>query len=100
MIHMEQKHKKILWDILQKYAYTFHAFGSRVTGKHTKFSDLDIFVDSDINIKDTINLKDDLSLSDLPFSVDIVEKRYCKKDFIDLIKKDFTKINQKTLELS
>lgn len=100
MIYMEEKHKKIVWDILKKYPYTFYAFGSRVTGKQTKFSDLDIFVDSEVTTKDTLNLHDDFSASDLPFTVDIVEKRYCKEDFIDRIKENFVTLNKKTLELS
>jgi len=99
MIHMNENHKKIVWDILKKYPYTFYAFGSRVTGKQTKLSDLDIFVDSDINTTDTLHLRDDFSESDLPFTVDITEKRYCNEDFINSIKKDLLTLNKETLEL-
>lgn len=97
MIHMEERHKKILWDILKKYPYTFYAFGSRVTGKHRRFSDLDLFLNEPIKVIDSVNLEEDLGESDLPFTVDVVNKEYCKEDFIKSIKNTLAEVNKKTL---
>lgn len=99
MIHMEQKDKEIVWDILKNYPYTFYAFGSRTTGKHQKFSDLDIFVENPLKDLEGFYIRDAFGESNLPFTVDLVEKENCKQDFIDQIKKDFIPLTKETLEI-
>lgn len=97
MLYIEDAYKKIIWDIIKKYPYTFYAFGSRVTGKHKKFSDLDIFIEEQVKNNDAFYIKDDFENSNLPFIVDVIQKQYCKQDFITLIKKDMVILNKETL---
>jgi len=42
LINIEQIHKKIVLDILNKYPYSFYAFGSRTKNKAKPLSDLDL----------------------------------------------------------
>lgn len=97
MLFLEDKHKKIIWDIIKKYPYTFYAFGSRTTGKNRRFSDLDIFLKESITTSDLLNLKEDLENSNLPFTIDIVESKYCKEEFTEIIKKDLIELNKNSL---
>lgn len=99
MIQLEQKHKKIIWDILEKSPYTFYAFGSRVQNKHQKFSDLDIFTHNKLSNLESFYLKDAFEESHLPFTVDIVQAQNCTPEFITSIEKDLTLINKETLGL-
>lgn len=90
----------MVWDIIKQYPYTFYAFGSRVTGKHTTFSDLDIFIDEPVKEKDSVDLFDAFKESNLPFTVDIVERKKCKDAFYERIKKDFVVLNKETLKVT
>jgi predicted nucleotidyltransferase len=59
------------------------AFGSRVTGKAKKFSDLDIALASDRPTpKDKLwDLRDSFSESDLPFRVDVIDLASVSPEF-------------------
>jgi predicted nucleotidyltransferase len=94
---MEQKHKEIVWNILKNYPYQFYVFGSRATGKHHTFSDLDIFVKEPLKKLEGFYIRDAFGESDLPFTVDLVEKENCKENFINLIKKDLVPVNKENL---
>jgi predicted nucleotidyltransferase len=48
---MEERHLEIVQDILNKYPYTFYAFGSRVKGTHKRFSDLDLCIKDPIPLR-------------------------------------------------
>jgi len=48
MIHIEDRHMKIIQEILSQYPFTFYAFGSRARGTHKPFSDLDLCVLEDL----------------------------------------------------
>ena len=48
MINIKPKHLEIVLGIIGKYNYNFYAFGSRITDKIKKFSDLDLFYTEDI----------------------------------------------------
>jgi predicted nucleotidyltransferase len=43
MLNIEPRHLEIVKAILSKYNYEFYIFGSRITDKAKKFSDLDLF---------------------------------------------------------
>ena len=73
MIHVEDKHHKIIQDILAKYRYDFYAFGSRVKGTHKLLSDLDLCVLNEIPILEKAQLQEDFDESNLPFKVDVIE---------------------------
>jgi predicted nucleotidyltransferase len=80
-IYLEEKHKKIVKDILQKYDYNFFAFGSRVKGNCRKFSDLDLFYTQDLPLSVLLSVEEDFEDSDLPFKVDLINYKTCDKDF-------------------
>jgi predicted nucleotidyltransferase len=56
MINIKPKHLEIVLGIIGKYNYTFYAFGSRITEKIKKFSDLDLFYTEDIPEKIITNI--------------------------------------------
>lgn len=93
MLIMQERHSKILHDILARYPYQFYAFGSRVTGKAKQFSDLDIVYKDIIPSGQLIQLIEDLEESDLPFKVDLVNWHECTADFQQRIEKDLIKIS-------
>ena len=72
MIDIEDRHKKIILDILKKHPYNFYAFGSRVKGKAKRFS----------------NLEEQFEKSNLPYTVDIVDWNSCEPSFQEIIKND------------
>jgi hypothetical protein len=49
MLQMENRHQKIIQQILVKYPYKFYAYGSRVKGNARKFSDLDICYQEEVS---------------------------------------------------
>ncbi len=88
MIFLEDKHKKIIKEILSKYPYKFYVFGSRVKENHKKLSDLDLCYLDPIP-SSVINLiENDFEESDLPFKVDIINWKNCSKEFQEEINKD------------
>jgi predicted nucleotidyltransferase len=88
MIHVEERHLKIIREILSKYPYKFYAFGSRVHGNCKPFSDLDICAMETIPELTKCYLEEAFEESNLPFKVDIIEWNKISKDFRSLIKND------------
>jgi len=80
-----------LQRILKRFVpdYKVWAFGSRVTGKHKPYSDLDIALvgDEPISIETRAALTEALSESALPFKVDIVDWASTSDSFQQLIEK-------------
>ena len=93
-IHMEERHLKIVHDILSKYPYTFYAFGSRVKGKQRRFSDLDLCFKEPIPFNIQGDIDEDFEESDLPFKVDVLNWRYISPEFRELITKDLVVIQE------
>ncbi|MBA3239088.1 MAG: nucleotidyltransferase domain-containing protein [Parachlamydiaceae bacterium] len=85
---MEQRHKEMAKVILEKYAYTFYAFGSRVKGNPRRFSDLDICFFENIPWNVRAHIDEDFEESDLPYKVDVIDWNACDETFQNLIKKD------------
>ena len=84
--------RKILAEHIPRY--DIYAFGSRVTGKATKASDLDLAVmtDKPLDVLRMADLRDAFSESDLPFKVDIVDWAAIEENFRKIILQDGSKI--------
>ncbi len=80
-----------LQRILKRFVpdYRVWAFGSRVTGTHKPFSDLDIALvgDEPISIETRAALTEALSDSALPYKVDIVDWASTSEAFQEIINK-------------
>jgi len=70
-LQLENKHLKILKEILAKYPYKFYAYGSRVKGNAKKYSDLDLCY-YDVPRQEISKLREELTKSNLPFFVELV----------------------------
>lgn len=89
---MKPRHWEIVKDILQKYPYTFYAFGSRVKGTQRQLSDLDICHMDKIPGNILSHIREDFEESDLSFAVDIVDWNICDESFRAKIKPDLVLI--------
>ena len=88
MINMEDRHLRIVLDILKKYPYTFYAFGSRTRKNTKKLSDLDLCFFEKIPENIKLKIDEDFEESDLPYKIDIIDWHKCDQDFRNLIFKD------------
>ncbi len=88
---MTAEELNLLQSILKRYVPDFKvwAFGSRVTGMHKPFSDLDLALvgDEPIAIETRAALNEALSNSTLPFKVDIVDWASTSEAFKEIIEK-------------
>ncbi len=94
MISMEDRHWKIIEDILRKYPYTFYAFGSRVKGTPRRLSDLDLCFYDPIPLNIQAHIEEDFEDSDLPFQVDLVDLNLITPEFYEHIKEDLVVIQK------
>ncbi len=94
MINIKPKHLDIVLGIIGKYNYNFYAFGSRITEKIKEFSDLDLFYTENIPEKIIINIEDEFEESDLPYKVDIIDYNKCDKNFQEIMKSGYVKLNK------
>ena len=86
MINIEPRHLDMILSILKKYDQTFYIFGSRITEKARRFSDVDLFYVDDIPEKTIYSIQDDFEESDLPYTVDVVNYNRCQPYFQKIIK--------------
>lgn len=80
--------KKTIETSLSKNNRTFvYVFGSRASGRHRKYSDLDLWIESEktIEAKTLQALRELFSDSDLPIQVDIVTPEICLAEYSDSI---------------
>ena len=81
----------LLQNILKRYVPEFKvwAFGSRVTGTHKPFSDLDLALvgDEPLAIETRAALVEALSNSSLPYKVDLVDWASTTDSFKEIIEK-------------
>jgi predicted nucleotidyltransferase len=88
---MTTEELNLLQSILKSYVPDFKvwAFGSRVTGNHKPYSDLDLALvgDEPISIETRAALSDALSNSALPYKVDIVDWASTSEAFQQIIEK-------------
>ena len=98
MIHVTEAEQSIILDILARRvpACEVRAFGSRVTGKHRPYSDLDlaIIAPEALTIGQMARVKDDFEASDLPFRVDVLDWRRISPEFQKTIETRFEIIQQ------
>jgi uncharacterized protein len=80
-IYLDPKHKALVEQIINRYHYQFYVFGSRATGQHRPFSDLDLCFKT--TIPDTVlaQITMDFEESNLPFTVDVVDYNQCDAAF-------------------
>ena len=88
MIRLENKHKEIIYSILEPYPYKFYVYGSRAKGTANKYSDLDLCFQEEIPWNIFSKICGDLEESDLPFKVDLVYWEWMSPEFQGLIKSD------------
>lgn len=93
MIAVEERHLKILLEILSQAKIKFYAFGSRTKANNRKFSDLDLCYKEPILWETLVKIKTDLEESNLPFKVDLVDYNECSEDFKQLIDKDLVELS-------
>ena len=96
MLHMEERHLKIVQEILRKYPYDFYAFGSRVKGLQRALSDLDLAFKDPIPLNIISTIEEDFKESDLPFKLDLVDFSSCTQEFKERIEKDLVLIPKLT----
>jgi uncharacterized protein len=71
-LQLEEKHLKIIRQVLSKYPYQFYAYGSRVKGTAGKYSDLDLCYQDEVPISAISQLREEFTESNLPFEVELV----------------------------
>lgn len=94
MLALEERHLKIVREILSKYPYTFYAFGSRARGNPKQFSDLDLCFMQSIPLQTQIAIETDFEESDLPYKVDLVDWATMSEDFKKIIEKDLVLLQE------
>ncbi|MCE8163472.1 MAG: nucleotidyltransferase domain-containing protein [Candidatus Moeniiplasma glomeromycotorum] len=91
-LQLEERHQKIIQQILNKYPYQFYAYGSRVKGVAKKFSDLDLCYQEEIPLSVISQLREEFTESNLPFEVELVNWRHMRPVFHEMIKKNLVKL--------
>jgi len=97
-IDIDQRNWEIIKDLLKQYVPFFEvwAFGSRVTGKAKKYSDLDLAIITNkplpLNVRSA--LVEAFSESDLPWKVDIVDWSMTSDSFRHIIEKEKVVLQQ------
>ena len=95
-INIEARHLKILKEVLTNFNYNFYIFGSRITPKARKFSDLDLLYFEEIPLNVLLQLEEALEESDLPYKVDLVNYHKCDESFKKIIGKNYICIKEFT----
>lgn len=89
LIDIHPEEWAIVRDVLQKNVPQCEvwAFGSRVTGKASEFSDLDLVIitDTPLSLDVSASLSNDFSESDLPWKVDLVDWATTSESFRNII---------------
>lgn len=88
MLDLREQDWQTLKNILQKYPYTFYAFGSRVKNKAKKFSDLDLCYKESIPDAEVSKILEEFEESNLPFKVELLNWENCASDFKKEIEDD------------
>ena len=90
-LQLSQRELKEVQQILQLHvpAYSVWAFGSRVTGKARKYSDLDLVIitEAPLPLADKAELTAAFDEADLAFKVDIVDWAAISPEFRTIIEK-------------
>lgn len=93
VIYLNPEHLKTVREILAQFVpeYEVLAFGSRVTRKAKKYSDLDLVVmtDKPLSVRTMARLKEAFSESRLPFKVDVIDWASISDGFRKVVKSNF-----------
>ena len=87
-IQLDPRNHAILRNILSKYPYKFYVYGSRVTGRSRKYSDIDLLCKDSMKKGDLFKIIDQIEESNITIKVDILEENRCSKRFMQIIEKD------------
>lgn len=89
MLDLDQSSFTIIQSILKKHVpeYDVYVFGSRVTGKAKRYSDIDLLLkgEQEIAWRRLEVLKEIFSESDLPILVDVVDAHTLSQTFLSQI---------------
>lgn len=89
---VSEAEESIVKSILEPYSatYTFYFYGSRVKGKYSKVSDLDILIkgDAEMPLSDVEYLKQQFDASSLPYIVNFCDYHKIDASFYKRIEKD------------
>ncbi len=96
-MNIEERHLRIVETILDKYPYAFYAFGSRVRGNNTQFSDLDICFFDNIPNSIRLQIEEEFEESDLPYKIDLVYWHNCDLDSQVLISKHMACLQERPI---
>ncbi len=98
-LHINPEHLTVVRDMLSIHlpGREVWAFGSRVTGKAKKFSDLDLVVigETPLSLSVLADVKEAFAESDLPYKVDIVDWATTSEAFRRIIEHDHIVIQRK-----
>ena len=96
MINITPHERSIILQILHSTISecTVLAFGSRISGKHRRYSDLDLAIDGQkrFSVLQLFEVKEKFSDSELPFRVDILDWNALTPAFQDIISSSNVKI--------
>jgi predicted nucleotidyltransferase len=98
MLNIEPRHLEIVKAILSKYDYEFYIFGSRITDKAKKFSDLDLFYKDNIPLRDIFLIEEEFEESNLPYKVDLIDYNSCDKEFQSIMNKNHIILQTKLIK--
>jgi len=93
MLQLENRHQKIIREILSKYPYRFFAYGSRAKGTARQLSDLDLCYQGNLSDALVFQIEEEFKESDLPFLVELASWKRMSPQFQALIKNDLVAIN-------
>ena len=92
--NLERKDLEILLKILAEDIDKIYAYGSRVKGSASQYSDLDLCFKGNIDKEKIRYFKSQLRESQLRFKVDLVDWNELSEEFQDLIKTDLVKLSE------
>ena len=92
-LQLAEKHWNIIRQILSKYPHQFYAYGSRVKGTARQFSDLDLCYQEEIPLSALSQIREEFTESNLPFEVELVNWKYMRPRFRELIKEDLVRFD-------
>ncbi|MFC0308766.1 nucleotidyltransferase family protein [Gallibacterium trehalosifermentans] len=99
MLDIQPQHLAIVKQILQDFLpeYEVRAFGSRVKGTASQFSDLDLVIMSDtpLSLRRLCDVENAFSDSDLPYTVDVVDWAATSAEFQKIIAQKYVVIQAK-----
>ena len=98
ILGVTEQEQKIIVDILKDYfgKYSFYYYGSRVMGKFSGVSDLDVLIkgESEMSLSELVELKEKFDESRLPYIVNFTDYHNIDERFYNLIKDDLVSVSE------